>query len=504
MNFDQLLRDAGADLDRLSAERTSNTDLAFVSPSAHPSRTALRVSLAIGLAAVAATTMVMIQRNGPEAEPQAPSVGAQPATIPSSPDESTVTVVSNAPAETATPQTTIASTAANSIAVQSAPTTSGPLLGGNLQLDDTPLVLIDDGGWTVSYLTGNLARSAGNGGYFSPVLVLIGDGPQFDSPWFQAFTLKDQPTYGGASGTPASVGGLPGRIEVRQQDTDTKLDGPIVTLTWPLPDGRRASVAASRLTPEEVISMATQLTFAGPTPQLPTQPGFTQAAGASPVMSKYFEYRYDNGNQSLQLDGADRGISGLSSVMTSEVRTTRLVNGVQVAYRPLPGDPGRYWADWVSGDWYYYVDATGFASEAAFLATLGKLKVVQQPAFAEATLALKPVFVGDRGALLTTIEDGVVLPPNAPPIDMSNAAAVTSERDFAFEVFANLTCGWTHAWETANATGDQTAMEAAAAGIETIAVKAATIQDLGDMYSQDLATAMRRGDSVTVANGCSG
>lgn len=98
------------------------------------------------------------------------------------------------------------------------------------------------------------------------------------------------------SGEQMEVGGRPGAVEVGQIDPDTKLDGPIVTLSRGLEDGRVARANTVRLDDRR---------------------------------SSEFQFELDG--RSVQLIGENQGSASLLGQIVSDVRTTRTVDGVEMA-----------------------------------------------------------------------------------------------------------------------------------------------------------------------------
>jgi hypothetical protein len=377
-------------------------------------------------------------------------------------------------------------------------TTSGPLLGASLDTRIAPLVLVDQPGWAISYLHGTEDLPLGD--MWVDRLVVVGDGPRYDSPWFTATARPAQNFDLTQMGTVVDVGGVEGRIDVQQKDPTTGLTGPVVTLVWPLPNDRVAYVSSVRMTSEQVLAMAKTVNFESKVPGIVVPAGFTKLNSAVSDHWLNFEYQYTHGSQSLQLDGSNLGVISLLSNMGVEVRTTRVVNGVEIALQGSAAE-GQYRADWMAGGWAHYIMASGFASEAELLATLSHLRLVDGPTFAAQAAPLKPLLpLGDRLDLIRQLVDGVSLPANTPTAEWPVSGVATSERDFAFGIYFGLACGWRTTWVGAADAGDKTAQEAAALGADSIAAKAAQFPDkiFADQYTQ-LAEWMRAGDRGQVS-----
>ena len=239
--------------------------------------------------------------------------------------------------------------------------------------------------------------------------------------------------------------------------------------------------------------MAAALDFSSATPTMPPTPGFTKVDTAAPPTWLTFEYQYAQGKQTVQLDGANFGVLSLLSNMGGEVRTTRTVDGTEIAFRPLPNEPGRYRADWQLGQWAYYVDAQGFGSEDEFLTTLSKLKITTPNEFTSAATALDPLTPGDRLPLVQELEGGVQLPSNTPTAEWPVGAVATTRSEFEFRFYLGLGCGWKNSWLAADAANDPNAKAAALAGVQSILTKLADPQSGVASILTDMSSAMQSG-----------
>lgn len=375
--------------------------------------------------------------------------------------------------------------------------TSGALLGSSLDTRIAPLVLVDDGGWTISYLNGTEDLSRGE--MWVNRLVLVGDGPLYDSPWFSAAARPAGDYDLSTMGSVVDVGGIEGRIDVQQTDPVTGLDGPVITLVWPISNDRIAYVATVRMTQEEVLAISEALNFDPISPTVVVPSGFKRLDSVVQDPWLLFEYQYTNGGQSLQLDGSNVGVFSLLSNMAMEVRTNRVINGVDVALRP-PAESGHYHADWMIGGWSFYVDATGIASEDDFVALLSKLHLVDGTQFASQAAPLRPLLPGDHLDIIQQLERGISLPANTPTVEWTSSAVATTEPAFAFRFYMGLACGWRTTWLRASDNADSAAQQAAATGVDTVAAKAGQSPDLSaDQYTQ-LAGWMRANDRDQVTN----
>lgn len=463
MILDEMLVEAGRELDHRSSAHEHST--AAVSAS-DPDRDRRRSPwLLVGVAALAVAMVAILIVHRPDASSKVGSDGnanSGPSTLPKLPKQAT----------------------------------SGALVGTTLDPRIAPLVLVDDAGWTISYLTGTEDLPLGD--TWVDRLVLVGDGPRYDSAWFSAAARPAQNYDLTTMGTVVDVGGIEGRIDVQQKDPSTGLDGPVITLVWPLPNDRLAYVSTVRMTQEQVLTMAAAVNFDSKSPGIVVPAGFTRLDSTVPVPWLSFEYQYTHGAQSVQLDGSNLGVISLLSNMGMEVATNRVVDGVDVALQPST-ETGHYHADWMTGPWSFYVDAAGFANEKDFLDMLSNLHLVDETKFASQAAPLRPLLPGDHLDFIQQLESGVSLPANTPTVEWTPSAVATSERDFAFRFYMGLACGWRTTWLHAADAADTATQEAAAAGVDSIAAKAGQSPDLfADQYTQ-LAGSMRANDRGQVS-----
>lgn len=463
MSLDEMLVEAGRELDHRSLAHDRSTAAASVSDADTGRRRSPWLLVGVGALTVALVAALIVHRpDHPSKVGSDGGVNSGQSTLPQLPKQPT----------------------------------SGPLLGAALDTRVAPLVLVDDAGWTISYLTGTEDLPLGD--TWIDRLVLVGDGPRYDSPWFSAAARPAQNYDLTKMGTVVDVGGVEGRIDVHQKDPSTGLDGPVITLVWPLPNDRIAYVSTIRMTQEQVLATAAAVNFDSKSPGIIVPSGFTRLDSTVPNSWLSFEYQYTHGAQSVQLDGSNLGVISLLSNMGMEVRTNRVVNGVDIALAPS-AESGHYHADWLAGGWSFYVDAGGFASEDDFVAMLSNLHLVDETKFATQAAPLRALLPGDHLDFIQQLEAGVSFPANTPTVEWTPSAVATSERDFAFRFYLGLACGWSTTWIHATDAADTAAQEAAASGVDTIAAKAGQSPDLSaDQYTQ-LAGWMRANDREQVS-----
>ena len=377
-------------------------------------------------------------------------------------------------------------------------TSPGPLMTTSFTPAQAPMVLIDQPGWVITYVHGTDDLPIGD--MNTDHLILVGDGPRYDTPSFQAWSLTPPQGYDLTSvGQPVSIGSISARIDERATDPDTGLAGPVISLAWELGNGRLANINAVRIPRESLLGMAAALDFSSTTPTMATPSGYTKVDITSPPTWLTFEYQYAQGKQTVQLDGANFGVLSLQSNMGGEVRTTRTVDGTEIAFRPLPNEPGRYRADWQLGQWAYYVDAQGFGSENEFLAMLSKLKVTTPNEFTSAAAALDPLVPGDRLQLVQELESGVQLPSNTPTVEWPVGVVATTRSEFEFRFYFGIGCGWKNAWLAADTANDPNAKAAALAGVRSILTKLGDPQSGVATLPSELSTAMQSGNRDSVS-----
>ena len=275
-------------------------------------------------------------------------------------------------------------------------------------------------------------------------------------------------------GDPIEVAGTTGSITVTETDEDSGLDGPVLFMVWPLDDGYVARVNSVRLTVDEAVAMANQLTLVDGSLTMTPPDGYRTLNTPSGGDRRYVSYRWANGGAELELNAENRGVASLMGRLAGEVRTTRVVNDTEVAYRPQPTRPGEYWVDWQVGDWSYYVIASGFADEDTFFAALSSLTLTDPATFEETGADIGIVMPGEHRELADQVLSQVDLTDDA--LQQAATTEVPMSLDsYAFELFHGATCVWYADWTTAINSGDEVAQaELTSAAAAAIAAAAGT------------------------------
>jgi hypothetical protein len=361
---------------------------------------------------------------------------------------------------------------------------SGPVLSTPLDAASAPFVVLDQPGWQLTAAFAQVGSPLYGG--FEGSTVLIGAGPLYDAPLFAATVVETvgsadatQVTVPSASsllemGEPIEVAGTTGSVTVIETDGDSGLAGPVVVLFWPLDDGHVARVNSVRLTVDEAVAMANQLSLVDGSLTMAAPDGYRTLDTPTGGERRYVSYRFANGDAELELNGENRGVASLLERLAGEVRTTRVVNGIEVAYRPQPDRPGDYWVDWQAGDWSYYVIAAGFPDEDTFFAALSSLALVDPATFEAAGADIGIVMPGQHPELADQVLSRVDL------TDDARQQAATTELpmsldSYAFELFRGATCAWFADWTNAvNANDELARTELTTAVSATIAATTGT------------------------------
>jgi hypothetical protein len=364
---------------------------------------------------------------------------------------------------------------------------TGPLLSTDLDAGATPFIVPGQPDWE---LTNAFAQSgAPLYGGFEGSTVFVGDGPTYDAPLFVATVVgaaepSDDSTRSGPttpsldalleSGDPIEVAGTTGAVTVNDVDTDSGLTGPVVTLFWPLGGGMYARVNAVRLSVDEVVSLADQLSLAGDSFTMQVPDGYRELATPEPSEHRHFSYRFAQGERELEVIGENRGVASLLGRIAGEVRSTRVIDDVEVAYRPQPNNPGQYWVDWQAGAWSYYVIATGFVTEDEFIAALSSLTLTDATTFEAAGTTIGLVMPGEHNELADRVLANVTLSDDAFDAAATTELAMSAD-SYGFELFRGAACAWHADWTNAVASNDTAGQATILEAVEaTIAANAGT------------------------------
>jgi hypothetical protein len=286
------------------------------------------------------------------------------------------------------------------------PTTSGPLLTTPVPAKVPPWVSIARPGWTIETTTGfqpvaAQPASAACPGCGATRLVLAADGPLFSGPLFTAWTLDDDYDLNQLD-SPVTIGAIAGRANSRAEGTPTALNR--MTVAWPLGPGRTAFVDASGLPNEQVIEMATLLTFESAIPVMAAPPaGFRQIDAPVPGPTTEFYLTLTDGRSVIELSATNAGLHGLvdwrtpGHVLFRELKP-HVLDGTTIAFDAHPAEERPIVAldaYWVAGGWGYSIVGHIFNSEAEFFDVLSDLELTDAFSFNAATAdAQTPILEG--------------------------------------------------------------------------------------------------------------
>ena len=330
----------------------------------------------------------------------------------------------------------------------------GPLLSTPVEFDASPLAVLTAPGWEMTGASATSEPSTPGAG-FDGATVFVGDGPTFDAPLFVATVLDPATVLGDTTqgtvptvesflsdGDPIVVAGAAGVVNVIDVDPDSGLAGPILTVFWPLADGSVGRVNTVRLTLDDTIALADQLTLVDGALTMPVPAGYRQLNTQRAPVRQHFSYQFTNGDRHFEVLGENRGAASLLGRIAGEVRTTRIIDGTEIAYRPQPHTVGSYWADWLAGDWSYYVIADGFDSEDEFTGALSSLALTDPATFAAAGPTLGLVLPGRHDELAGHVLTDVPL-TEAAFADAATTQLAMSADSYGFELFQGAVCTWT-------------------------------------------------------------
>jgi hypothetical protein len=242
-----------------------------------------------------------------------------------------------------------------------------------------------------------------------------------------------------------------------------------VTVFWELDETRYVRVNAVRLTVDQTLALIEQLgeSISTGTPPATPPSGFQNVALPDHDQHRSFEFQYELDGRTLQLNGANRGAVSLLGRIAGEVRTTEVIDGVEVANRPLPGEPGRYWVDWQLGDWSFYASGEGFDTDEQFFAALTSLNIVDPATFDAAAGTDGIVIPDERAATIESLLAGVPLPPGFDTAQLVSADGANARDQVIVRVSGAVACGWLDIWFDAIETGDDAVAQQAAEALAT-------------------------------------
>lgn|GEM_PF-6047063 len=331
-------------------------------------------------------------------------------------------------------------------------TPTGPLLTTRLPAISDPLILPSQPGWA---MTNAFAAQMLPNDQFSRAVALVGDGPTYDAPLFAASVAKTEisespnattatiPTIDAlfAEGQPVQVAGTTGAVFVTHVDDNSGIAGPMVSLLWKLDAGHHAVVNGVRLSPDQVVAMANQLTYDGTTLTMAAPEGFRSLPlTAAPADWRHLSYVFTQGDKRFEVVGDNGGMSSLIGTIAAEVRTTRVIDGVETAVR-VDKAGGHIRISWLSGEWSFYAMADGFANVDDVAQTLGSLTLVDPASFETAGRDMGLVMAGDHRDLAERVLSG------APLSDEAIAAAADLQMamsldNYGFQLFSGAACAW--------------------------------------------------------------
>lgn len=363
---------------------------------------------------------------------------------------------------------------------------TGSLLSTPVPADASPLVLPSEPGWTIDAAFGSTAPLVDGGLTFDRSTVFVGNGPMYDAPLFVATVLEPTRSDGVTvattpsaeslltGGEPVDVAGTTGAAHVLDVDRDSGLPGPVITLFWPLADGAVGRVNSVRLTLDEAVDLAEELIRDGDALTMPVPAGYRQLDLPPVSEVRFFSYQFAHGDRTLEVIGENRGVASLLGRIAGEVRTTEVVDGVEVASRTLPDANGRYWVDWLAGDWSYYVIGDGFTTSEEFLGTLSSLTLTDPASFEAAGQQIGIVLPGTHHDLAAQALGNITL-GEAALDDAATTELAMSSDSYGFELFQGAACIWQRDLGEAAANNDAVARPAIEAAVEaTITANAGT------------------------------
>jgi hypothetical protein len=360
-------------------------------------------------------------------------------------------------------------------------TSMGPLIGSDLAATSAPLILVGDSDWELSYVYGSDDSPLGDIVIGTPTFV--GPGPRYDAPMVSARRFSGEP-LDDSLGRKVTIQGSDALMVASEADPDTKIPGPILSVYWVGTDGLINSLNSTRIPETELLALAETAVEEGAILKIKAPAGYSEITNTATSDLLHIEVQLTNGVRDLQVTGSNLGTDSMLGRIGAEIRTTKIINGVEIAYRHQPGSPGSYWADWRSGDWWFYAPADGMATEQEYLDLLASLVLVSEDEFAAAGSALGLVMPGDHPDLLQRLTTDVPVLDSVDLVTASRAAVATTERDFGFGIYLGLGCSWSRAAvsgtvdrEVARQALESAAAQATANGIEAIGEELRQLQN---------------------------
>ena len=389
----------------------------------------------------------------------------------------------------------------------------GELLTADLGVDAVPLVVPGGSGWNLTAAFSSVGAPLAGG--FEGATVFVGVGPTYDAPLFAATVVVSSSGPDGTQvtvpsidallqdGDPVAVAGTTGAVTVTEFDGDTGFAGPSVTLFWPIDANTYARVNTVRLNVDQAVAFANQLQLIDGRLTMNVPDGYRELAVPAIGDRRHISYRFADSSREIELIGENRGVASLLGRIAGEVRTTRVVGGVEVAFRPQPETPSQFWADWQSGEWSFYAIASGFESEEQFLSELASLTLTDPATFEAAGASIGVVMPGVHNDLAARALDTVGL-SNTAFADAATTDLPMSADSYGFELLQGAACVWHERWTD---TSDTSVQQTIANDIEqTIAATTGTdferAADLILVPLLDTVSGHQPSTEISYAEGC--
>ena len=314
---------------------------------------------------------------------------------------------------------------------------------------DLPRFAFSEPGWTMTHAS----ESAFGGG--RAVVFLSRQG--FDGPWVELSVSSE-----GAGGElpERSVGSV--TMQVSAFD-----DGFLAY--WIEPGGRTLQAYGWRSAVPDTAAVLESATLVDGAVELGSLPmGMVRAeAAAAEALGRSTEYEFahaDGRTLSGRLSGG--GARGLYGRIGGERRDTVAIGGESWSVTEFAdGDDAQYRADVLRDFWTWEFDGSGFASQAAFVATVAGAQVVDLATW-EASLPDNVVGPSAQLEAVAALLADVPVPAgfDAPELDDGS----TNDRyQLIAHVSGAVTCAWLDLWFTGAETGDAAMQADAAAALAT-------------------------------------
>ena len=219
----------------------------------------------------------------------------------------------------------------------------------------------------------------------------------------------------------------------------------------------------------------------------------------------YAEYQLTNDSSHLQV--SFYGGVPLESRTAGETRETIELDGhtASLLDYATEGAPGTYRVDFVDGFWVWELNGDGFADRNAFLDLISHVAVVDEATW-RATLPAGAVTKDERPSAVDGLLAGIPLPAGLDAASLQSGA--TRDRyQLTAEVTGAVFCAWLRQWDTALASGDTVAADAAVQAIASSHQWPALTTMTGGAWNQvvwEYADRVANGDRHVVAEAVGG